>query len=315
MFTHWSFILTLRFRQLGRIVKDGGLSLWLLLPVIFFFLVVMVVRAANWHATYYNAILVVLVLLADWQRPDRKFLLLLPKNGYWLRFTEYALLLGLANVYAMVLDAANCLYLLAALAILTIGLLFTSGKLKGKFRLQLSKRLTRLLPLELYDIKSGMRQIFLLLIVFWLVSLIVCWYLPAISFVVTAFICLLLESMIQAEPLAIIQSHKSLRHAVHRKIGINVSFLLVLLLPHILVAIWRFPDAINLLSLAVWMLCATFAYSVLLKYSGEQMAGSSVLSFIKIILFLVVSPLVPLTVYLIYREYQHALCRLKPLLN
>lgn len=317
MTAHWPLILILRFRQACRVIKEGGLSMWLLLPVILFLLTAGIVRATVWNVAGYNAILATLALLADRQRPDRKFLFLLPKNGYWLRFAEYALLLLLANVYAIALDAANCLYLMAALALLALGLLFTAGRFSLKFRLHLSKRLTGLLPLELYDLKSGMRQVFLLLVVLWLVSLFVCWYLPAISFVVTAFLLLLLESMMQAEPVALLQSHKSLRRVLHRKIGGNILFFLALLSPHILIAVWRFPDAINLLSLGIslWVLCGTITYSVLLKYSGSQAAGTSVFNFIKIILFLFISPLAPVALYLIYREYQHASCRLKPLLN
>lgn len=308
-------LLQLRFRQAGRIIKAGGISLWLLLPVVLFFVAATVHDSTLWSVLNMNVVMLILLLLADWQRRDKKFLFLLPARGYRLRFWEYFLVLLLLNSYGLFLSATNLIFLAATQLLLALGLRFIDLP-KRRFQPGISRRLTVLLPSNLYDIKSGLRQAFLLFVLVWIAGLFACWYLPAISFIVAFFLTLLLEVLIASEPVIILQSHRTIRMAIFGKIKANLLFFLLFFSPHILISIFRFPDFTGWISVGVslWMLCATVAYTVLLKYTGSQQPASNLIKGIKVMLFLIVSPLLPLSIYFIYQQYKNVLCKLRPLL-
>lgn len=327
-----TLLLRLRCRQIGRMLREGGISLWLLIPVLLFLLTVIVMQETKRSVVNLNGLMLLLLLLTDWQRTDQRFLKLMPHQGYLLRFVEYAILLLALNAYGLILDFKNSFYLLTTLAILAGGLFFTGSRYRSGHRnatwkrnllgwlslwQQLVKKITSLLPLPLYEIKSGLRPVFLLFVMIWLGGLFACWYVPALSFVAMTLCFLLLESMIQPEPLSILQHHRSIRQAVHAKAGWNILFLLILLLPHFIISLWRFHDVTGWISVlvSIWILMITGIYTVLLKYSSSQATGAAVVKVIKISLLISFSPLIPLPVYFIHKEYKKVLCRLKPLLK
>lgn len=315
MFTNGMFVLRLRCRQLGRLFLTGGWRLWVLLPVVMFLVVATVRDATRWSMFWWNASLVFLLLSVDWQRGDKKFLALLPASGYLLRWTEYTLILLLANSYALTLGSRGFIYFCAGVLILSCGMLLTGNK-KINFRFPLSRQLTSLLPLRRYAIKSGFRQAFLFLTLLWAVTLVMCWHLPVLSFAVFLLLTMLLGALLQPEPVTITQSQQTLQRALNRNILAEVAVFMLLLLPHFIISIWHFHDLAGWISfiLSLWLLIVCVTYAVLLRYSQEP-ETSLVFSALKLSFVLLVSPLAPVAVYFIYQEYKRARCRLQSLLN
>ena len=305
-------ILRLRSAQIGRILKEGGLSLWLMLPAIIVVLVFTIVSATNDSPLKLNCGIAGFIVLLEMSRTDRTFLFLFRRRGMWLRVAEYSVFTLLTNVYALAKDPLNVRYLAIEATLLFVVTLWPAGIRRHRIlpRARPGKWLLGLLPHSLYEVRSGLRPLFLGLLLIWGVTLWASAYVPVVPFVMPLFLFPLMTAWGMPEPVTITQAQKSFGNVIWKKAGRNALFFILLFGPHLLFTFYFLPARTELVvgiivSIVICLLVMFFA--ILLKYSRPPVAGPMpFIDQIFLMAFACTIPVFPLTIYLLLKQYSKA---------
>ncbi len=305
-------IFRLRGRQVMRILREGGLSLWLMLPVIVAVLLFTIVSTTEDSPLKLNAGLVFFLFFIHISRNDKTFLFLFRRQGIWLCVAEYAVLTLLVNSYALAKDWHNLKYLAIEATLIIAFALWPANVRRRSLlpKVRPGKAILGLLPRQLYEVRSGLRPLFLGLLLIWVATLWACMHVPIIPFVMPLFLLPLMTAWGMPEPVAITQAQNSFGNVIWKKAGRNALFFLLLFSPHLLLTFSYLPARIELVvgvlvSLGVCLLVMFFA--ILLKYSRPPVAGP--MPFVDQILLMAFActiPVFPVTIYLLLKQYSKA---------
>ncbi|MEZ5015522.1 MAG: hypothetical protein R2800_00590 [Flavipsychrobacter sp.] len=308
-------LLKLRSMQLVRVIIDAGWRSLLVVPIILFAIGYGIKILTDRSALQLNIVACVLVYLANTARKDKGFLSLLRVNGQAFRLIEYTMLIILINAYAISQSAVNILYMLGT--VLFVAILTNIKPNKQLKKPDILKRITGRLPLRLYELKYGVRQVSVLIFLFWFVAMVAAFLGPILPFIITLVCLTLLEHISYTEPVEITQSHRTIPKVLNGKMKHIAKVIFIFFLPQTIITLIIRPEWIILAGIAFAYLLSYIIifYALLLRYADDVTMYSRFSKNVQLILFLVVSPLLPVSAYLLYRQYKNATCNLQPLLN
>lgn len=309
-------ILKLRVAQLARIIADGGWRAMLVFAIMLALIGFGVKSVTDNGALYLNAVLCGLLYMVDVVRKDTPFLLLLKKDGRILRIAEYSIVIVLANLYALLLSPLNIIYMLGSILLMALIIYLAPATVRMKMP-DMPKWLVGLLPVRMYEQKYGARQLFVLFAVLWIASLLTSFFGPVLPFFIVILSCLWLEHLSYHEPIEITQSHLSVQSALGGKMLQLASTMVLLFTPQLVITFWYWGSPILFAAVlfAYWISLSTLYYAMLLRYTTDVKLFSSMSKSIRLLLFLIIAPLVPLSAYMLYKQYKTAQCNLQPLLS
>ncbi len=308
----------LRFKilRVGRIFRDGGWRLLLLAPFILFGVAQAFLQLTRLHPAFFQSLLGILLLSIHFGRKDAFFLRLLgPRSRllltienlfwvlplevfFWIRCAEPA-----DRLWAIpVLLVAGCLYFLPA-----------GNRFKMQARFRSIRRLTGLLPVDLYEWKAVLRRYFGLFLVLYGTSLAALIRVP-VSGVALLVLALLFSGNLEWDAPPEVQLGGGSRKALLKKVRQNVVFFTLVALPLVIVQLLLYPHleetAFLLFCLVVaQVLCLYWLLLPLSRFPQPLSAGQRVL---EPIVFCIAAPLLPLSIYLLYQKYRKAKWALQP---
>lgn len=308
-------LLRLRAMQLVRVITGTGWRSLLAIPLLLLVVGYSIKTLTDRSVWQLNLIACALVYLADTVRKDKSFLSLLSVNGQAFRLAEYTTIAILMNVYAVSQSAVNILYLLGTILFAVILVNIQPNKQLKKP--DILKRITGLLPLRVYELKYGVRQVGVLILLFWGVAMVTAFFGPVIPFLIIMVCLMLLEHISYTEPIEITQSHRTVAQALNDKMKQLAKVIFVFFLPPAVITLiirqeWTI---VGVIALAYLLSYINIFYALLLRYADNTTMHSRFSKNVQLVSFLVVSPLLPLSAYLLYRKYKTATCNLQPLLN
>lgn len=311
-----SSILQLRFSQLSRIAMSSGWRGIIALPALLATVVYCIISLTGKGALYLNSVVACIVALIELSRKDKTFLQLLQKNGLQLRWLEYSILIALCNIYPAITDPGTIPYLLTNI-LFAAALVFIPRKGTGINMPVRSGKLTGLLPLQVYELKYAVRQLIWLLLIVWVISVVASFFGPVIPFFILLGSLILLEHISYAEPTEITQSYLLVSRALDKKAIKLCLIMFLFFLPQMFISLYMWYSLPLLFAIvtAYWTGLASMFFAFLLKYDNTPGATASLSKNIQLALFIIVTPLIPVAIYLLHKQYKSARCNLQPLLN
>lgn len=307
----------LRLKQAARIIRAGGISLWALLPVILLLVAVSIKSLSDRNPVLLHCFNAFLLLFMNTGRSDLVFLRQFRTTGRMYLLLEYSVLVLVLDAYLLYRHPGRPELLLIELAVVIFAAFFQENRYRLKIRIPVARYLTGLLPASLYEWKSGLRQYFLLFFPFYVAGLAVLPFVPAAPFTLPFLSIFIMDFFKEQDPAEIVLSYGTVRHILSDKIRVNLAFCNLLFLPHyaLFLAFHRDALAIGGLLLSVYVLNVTVVYAIVLKYTGFGRYRSQPVSVVKSIAFFIAAPVVPLSLYLCYRERIKAACTLRSYLK
>ncbi len=305
-------IFRLRGRQIMRILKEGGLSLWLMLPVILAVLVFTIFAYTHESPLKLNCGVAVFILFVEIGRTDGPFLFLFRRRGLWLRVTEYVAFALLLNIYALLKSVQNVQFLAIPAALILVISMWPAGVGRQSVlpKARPGKWILGLLPRQLYEVRSGLRPLFLGLLMVWALTLWAAIHVPIIPFVMPLFAFVFMDSLSRPEPVALTQAQQNFNTLIWEKWGWNVFFFLSLFGPHLILTFIFLPATGELklgVCVSIYMCLIAMLFAILLKYSSPPTAGSmSFADALRMAFFTITIPIVPVSFYLLYKQYKKA---------
>ncbi len=308
-------LLRLRAMQLVRVITGTGWRSLLAIPLLLLVVSYGIKTLTDRSVWQLNLIACALVYLADTVRKDKSFLSLLSVNGQAFRLAEYTILAILMNVYAVSQSVVNILYLLGTILFAVILVNIQPNKQLKKP--DILKRITGLLPLRVYELKYGVRQVGVLILLFWGVAMVTAFFGPVIPFFIIMVCLMLLEHISYTEPIEVTQSHRTVARALNGKMKQLAKIIFMFFLPPAVITLIIRPEwtIVGVIALSYLLSYINIFYALLLRYADDATMHSRFSKNVQLVSFLVVSPLLPLSAYLLYRKYKAATCNLQPLLN
>lgn len=286
------------------------------LPALLAVVVYCIISLAGKGALYLNSVVACIVVLIELSRKDKAFLQLLQKNGLKLRWLEYSILIALCNIYPVVTNPATIPYLLTNIIFAAV-IVFIPRKGTGMNMPGRSGKLTGFLPLQVYELKYAVRQLIWLLLIVWIISVVASFFGPVIPFFILLGSLILLEHISYAEPTEITQSYLLVSRALNKKAIQLCLAMFLLFLPQVFISLymWYSLPLLFAIIMAYWISLASMLFAFFLKYDNTPGATASLSKNIQLVLFIITTPLFPLAIYLLHKQYKSARCNLQPLLN
>lgn len=265
------------------------------------------------NVLYLNLFACLLVYLIDATRKDTRFIFLLKREGALLRIAEYSIVILMLNIYALSLSAANLLYITADILFVLLVINFSTANKKPGLP-YIARALTSYLPTRMYELKFGLRQLLMLMLPLWLLSLITSFFGPGLPFAIIIIPLMLLDHISYAEPHEITQSHITITNALGKKMLQLALAVILCFLPQFIITLclWYSPALLGAIAGALWVTYATMYYALLMRYSENSRSAVSK-SFL-VLLFLVTTILPPVSIFILYKQYKSVKCNLQPLL-
>lgn len=309
-------ILRLRLLQLNRIAISGGWRGIIAFPALLAIVIYCIISLTGKGPLHLNSVVVCIVMFIESSRKDKIFLQLIRKNGLILRWLEYTALIVLCNIYPVITSPAAIPYLLTNIT-LAAAIVFLPLGITGLNISKIPTKLTGLLPLQVYELKYAARQLLLLLLILWVVSVIASFFGPVIPFFIFAGSLIFLDHIIYTEPGEITQSYILVSRALDKKalkicLGVFLFFL-----PQVFITLylWYSLPLLFAVITSYWVGLAMILFVFFLKYSSTAGITPSLSKNIQLVFFLITTPLIPLAIYLLHKQYKSARCNLQPLLN
>ncbi len=308
-------ILQLRILQLTRLVSSGGWRAVVAFPLFMFAAIMGIKSLTNHGAMHLNLVVCVLLYLVEATRKDTAFIFLLKKTGTMLRLVEYTAIILLCNAYATTISAGNILYIFGDILFALLLVNFPAGKRAWKIP-DMARTITSILPRQMYELKFSFRQLFLLILPLWALSLIASFLGPVLPFAVIIISGVMFDHICYMEPWEITQSHGQIANVLNRKMQRLALAIFLFFLPQLVITFYYWYSHLLLLAVlgAFWVALSTIYYSLLLRYAGNGSGFNPISKSFRVLLFLVATPLPPLSIYLLYKQYKTAKCNLQPLL-
>lgn len=309
-------ILRLRLLIFTRAVAEGGWRATVLFSIIILATVYCIKLLSESYPIQFNLAICGLLLFIDRTRKDAPFLFLLRQYGKKLRFIEYSFIILFSNLYAVSLSTSNFLYMGGVIFFALIVVLLPDQKHHIKIP-DVIKSLTLLLPKQLYELKYGLRQLSIIIIPFWIGSLVLSFYGPALPFFILIISIFFLDHISYREPVEITQSHQTMAKALNHRIIILLRAIIVFFGPQLVISLylWYSLYFIMMLIVSFWIAFSIISYALLLRYTSINRMHNSLSKNIQLLLFLPSTIFPPISIYLLYKQYTLAKCSLKPLLK
>lgn len=307
----------LRLKQCVRIIREGGISMWLLLPVLLFLLFISIKSLTDRYQVLFHFLNAFLLLFLNTGRKDLVFLRQFRTPGKLYLLLEYSFLVLLVDAYSLFRYPGKPYLLLPELAAIIVAVFFQEGHSRFPIRLHTGRRLTGFIPVLLYEWRSGLRQYFFLFVLFYIAGLAVLPFAPAAPFTLPFFSIFILDFFKEPDPPDIVQSYGTIGYILGGKMLANLAFCNLLFLPHYALFAYHYHDAFSIggLLLSAYVLNVAVVYAIALKYAGFGQHTAAPVNIVRTIVFFIAAPVVPVSLYLCYREYNKAKCALSPYLK
>lgn len=309
-------LLRLLWVRAGRALKDGGWRLLVLTPFLMLLLAQALLQLARLHPAVSQGALAVLLPGIHFGRKDAAFLQLLGRRARVYIVLESLLWLLPLGMFFWVKypAAAGRLWVLLPLFV-ALGLYFIPPGNRfvweGVFRP--ARRLTGLLPVDLYEWKAVLRRYFGLFLLLYGASLAALVRVPVGGVALLVFALLFSGNLEWTAPPEV-QLGGGGSRALAQKIRRNVIFFTALALPLIVVQVLLYPRPEEMAFLffcfvVAQVLCLYFLLLPSGAFPQPLSAGQRVIA---PILFCIAAPLLPLSFYLLYQKYRKATWALQP---
>jgi hypothetical protein len=309
-------ILKLRLLNLTRVIAEGGWRAIVLFFVVLAVVIYSIKSLTDHNLTQLNIAVCCLLLFTDRTRKDTPFLFLMKKHGNMLRLIEYALIILSFNSYALWLSAHNLLYPAGDILFAAVMVILPRSKSSGKIP-DVIRALTLFLPVQLYELKYGLRQLSLLIAVFWIASFVLSFYGPALPFFIIIISIFFIDHISYKEPIEITQSHQYVANALNHRMFKLATAIFFFFIPQLIISLYLWYSTLFawIILASFWMAISTISYSLLLRYASHDESYSSLSKNIQVLLFLIATLFPPISFYLLYKQYKYAECSLEPLLK
>jgi hypothetical protein len=302
-------LLRLRIKQAIRFLLHSGMGGFIVAPLIAISLYAISKKVHTYNTTLFYACVAYAVIFIDQSRRDKKFLRKLGAGGYWFIFFEY-LLIALALLVPNVAYMGKKIQYLSVLFLMVATLVvFPQTNIKSPVT-RWVKAATALIPIGAFEWRFGIRKYFFLFAIVYIGSLLIIPFLPVTPFVLLYFTTFIYEFYKVSDPKEFIQSGDTVAAFIAQKTNTALFFTTLLFLPHfVLFLVFHFHYShIGILLLAAIITYIALLYAIALKYSTPKDKTA------KVLLFFIVSPLIPISVVLLFIEFKKAKCRIANLL-
>lgn len=309
--------LFLRIKQAARIVISMGLGVLIILPVIILLLLNGYNHLFKNPLIIFNSLVGLIILTIHTKRKDKKFISSFKLNGFVILCVEYFFIISILIIPLLLKIGMDIEMLIPYI----ISILIIAGDqlIKSKFKLQFSliKKMTSLFPIDAYEWKVGIRKYNFLFGISYILGLILLPFAPVTPFFIFYWTTFSGEFYKEIENKEIIQSYNQADNFLQSKLKSLSILLNLLFLPHyVLFCIWH-STTIKLVILlaAVLLMNLIFVYALLLKYSLLEFTKRTITNTISIIVFLIISPILFLSLPLEWKTFTKAKWNIQKLLK
>jgi|GEM_PF-3233758 len=311
MFDYFTF----RFKQLFRYLSAAGGNLFILAPFALILLFYLNKVLTNVGVEGTQLMVGIVMLSLGLKRKDTEFLSFVFKNKTLFIFLiEYLTLYLFLELFALSVHSIDFLMILPLLIIFTMAVYQSIFKRKVK-KFYFIRELTRALPLHAFEWRSGIRQSPLLFLSSYVVGIILLFFFPITPIMMLYWMTFSGEFYAYIEAREIIQSYRTHKYFYKQKIKSILLACNLLFLPHYILFIFLYttPQIQILLGCAI-LFNMVLIYAFLLKYTVKTIS-TKVQNTIPITLYFILTSVLPVSLYLLYKVWKKNRENLRALLN
>jgi hypothetical protein len=298
-------LIKIRFIQLKRFLKNLGSRIFIAIPLLVLFVIIIFIQFGMQPNSYYlSGLFLFLILQLHLKRPDRKFVQLLFNKAYPAFFIDYLMLSFPILTIALFVNNWICCFLILCgiffISVISISSVQYKTRLAG---------ISRIVPKDNFEWISGLRKNFsFLLPVYFLIIVSACYngylglfFVWLVSLIVSTF-------YIECEPLNILLIHKgSPVHFLLKKIKTHFVIYSIFTFPVILLILVLNHDKIFPVCLLYTFFLINIPYYVVVKYTLYKPNENNDGLLIPMAAFGVLFPfLLPVPLIMIFRNFNIA---------
>jgi hypothetical protein len=316
-FSTISNFLFLRIKQATRIISNMGIGVLIILP----FIILLLMNAYNFFLKnpiiIFQSLLALIILTIHTKRKDKKFLKVFKLNGVIVLHFEYFLIISTLNIPFMVKNGVDAIMI--ASYFVSSMIVFGDKLINTNFTTQfnLIKKITSVFPIDTYEWKVGIRKNRILFGISYVLGLLLLPFAPVTPFFIFYWCMFSGEFYKENENKEIIQSYNKTNTFLRHKLKSLIILLNVIFSPHyILFIIWNFT-VINIVILlaSILLMNLIFTYALLLKYSLVDFRKRTIDNTVSLTIFLIISPILFLSLPLEWRTFTKAKWNIQKLLK
>lgn len=311
MFEYFTF----RLRQLFRYISAAGGSLFILVPFVLILLFYLGKFLANIGVEGTQTMIAIVMLSLGLKRNDTEFLSSVFKNKTLLIFLiEYLTLYLFLELFALSVHSIDSFMTLPLLLIFTMAVYQSVYKRKIK-KFYFIRKLTCVLPLHAFEWRSGIRQSPLLFLSSYIVGIILLFFFPITPIMMLYWMTFSGEFYAYIETREIIQSYRTHKYFYEKNIKSILLASNLIFLPHYILFIFLYTTPhILILLVCILFFNMVVIYAFLLKYT-LKIINTKVQNTIPITLYFVLIPVLPVSLYLLYKVWKKNRENLRALLS
>lgn len=300
---YWTIIL-LRLKQVVRFFTSNGIATIVMLPILVIIFLLASQQMYVKHHTWFYILLGLLVASVEIHRRDKRFLSKFKHKALKVRVLEYMLVFLLIGIFIgmeFFVDRANIVF--AFFIWVYVHLL---GWLNySRSETPLVKRITKYIPIETYEWRIGMRKQFILFVALYALTMAMSLVAPVLPVFMLYMAGLIFEFYRDPSPKEFLQPYESGTDFFNTKIIKTLIVGHIILAPQYIlyITLYHSSEQLFLLFFAIITFSLVSLYFLALKYSSYD---SSISKTLKAVLFLFVSPLLPLSAYMVFNEFNQA---------
>lgn len=296
----------LRIKQFFRIINSAGLGALLIIPLIGIFTLYLYKQILNFSPYIFHFSVAIIILTIHTKRKDLIFLFKFKLIGKFILLTEYLTIIIILNI-PFIFRNGKAQFVLIELFICII-LVFLSSNYLHKIipKFQIIKKLTSFIPTNAYEWKFGLRKFNFLFTITYLLGFVLLFFAPVTPFFIFYWCTFSGEFYKEIESKEIIQAFINTNRFLNSKICSLLIVVNAIFLPHYMLYLILYftVDKIAILLFSIIILNLLFLYALLLKYSNLNFQRINSSNVLLITFFLLVSPILPLSLFLEWKLYK-----------
>lgn len=298
--------IALRINQFFRIANTAGLGALLLLPLLGIFALYLYKQISNLSPLIFHAFVAIIILTVHTKRKDLFFLSKFKLIGKIILLTEYLSIIIIFNLPFIIINGkAHFIFIELFICII---LAFTSSNHAYNIipEFQIIKKLTSFIPTNAYEWKFGLRKYSFLFSITYLLGFSLLFFAPVTPFFILYWCTFSGEFYKEIESKEIIQAFIDTNRFLKSKICSLFIIANAIFLPHYILYLTLYFtfDKIAILFFSITVLNLLFLYALLLKYTNLNFQSRNSSNVLLITIFLLISPILPLSLFLEWKLYK-----------
>lgn len=268
-------------------------------------------KASLMHPAFGPFAIFLLLIIIHNNRKDLVFLYQFKSKGRILVIVEYWLLSFLLCVPVFFREGI-ALYLASLFILATLLPLLFKPKGTNYIQFGLIKKLSSLLPAEAYEWQTGLRKTWVFFGLSYLLDFAFLFFAPVTPFFMFFWLLFCTEFYQGLENKEIVQSFSTANSFLKQKSKAALQCINMLFLPHYMLFCFLYSwQTFLALLLSIFIFNLIVLYALFSKYARLNFQRENVNNGLAIMGFSCISFVLPLSLFLIYKTHQKALCRLK----